>query len=641
MLYIIISDFTSGINYSQHKYNMIGGENINTHIDTNIDYNKMKFPEVSTLTNAVIQQNDIHNFVWLEKTDGLHQIIVINNTSIYSLRKNPDKEPTYIPDVIGSVNNTKFSILDCELYKDTYNVFDCPYALGRNVCNEPYETRMEHAKEVVDSIKSNVKFNIKEFKQTTNIEELIEFLKNDKSPFTNNTIDGVVLQHKTLPYFGSKQPIVYKLKRPTLNTIDFRLKLINNVFYLNLYGSFRDVIYNRKILPLDLMGIRKGHKIPDSLDIIWCDPYGLTPMTFSPVIPDLSMYTDEQKEVIKKLINSIKLNKNKYNNVIFEMSFNPVSKSFVPLRIRDDKLHPNGYSVGLSNAGVLFNPVRPSEGYFAKEFAFGPEVLNPYHQINQLIRKYELESEINSHDINPKFNNVLDLAGGRGADLITFYNSGITNIFAQDADKDALVQYVERSSYTPRQDYIFLLSNSVKPKMSNRILINAVFGFLGPDNSEIINDIKSRREYPNDGFDLIVMNYAVHYLCDNTNSLKELNKLIHQLLKERGMFIFTYFDGDKILSNMKDNKLELTTFTITTYDQKTAMMALPTIDKTGYRNEPLVRKEHIELVTEGLSEVYSYHPLEIETLNNVIKTIPNNELVTDYLRYIKVGVYTK
>ena len=89
----------------------------------------------------------------------------------------------------------------------------------------------------------------------------------------------------------------------------------------------------------------------------------------------------------------------------------------------------------------------------------------------------KLYEYIIEHSINPlqRKITVLDLAGGRGADELNLYHSGAYSIFAADADKDALVQYVERTPKTPILNHTFLLDTSKNIEhMPKSILINTL-----------------------------------------------------------------------------------------------------------------------------------------------------------------------
>ena len=333
--------------------------------------------------------------------------------------------------------------------------------------------------------------------------------------------------------------------------------------------------------------------------------------------------------------------KHKYNGKIVELSLS--KNGWVPMRVREDKTFPNSYRVGISNCGVMFSPLSTDTVYFQRATAFDDTVVNPYHEINHVIRKYIIEKTINPLQ---KLFSMIDLAGGRGGDEENLYRSGAVNIFAVDNDREALVQYVSRTPMIskPRNEFSYLLNDSRTPNgLPKAITINAVHGCLGKDNSSIVADIKSRYEYTKNGgkIDIILMNYAIHYICYADECLHALNNMINELLNENGLFIFSRFDGEKILNDMTNGKLKLNTFTLELIDSKQGgvwcKMALPTIDASGYRPEPLVLDRYIDLL--DLETIDEYYPAV--DLEDVIQRIDHYETVYDYLKYIKVTVMRK
>ena len=117
--------------------------------------------------------------------------------------------------------------------------------------------------------------------------------------------------------------------------------------------------------------------------------------------------------------------------------------------------------------------------------------------------------------------------------------------------------------------------------------------------------------------------------------------LIKTLLKPKGLFICSCFDGDSILESLDENKeLKLKSFTIklikpeieSDEDAVWAKMPLPTIDETGYRAEPLALSKFINLI--DMPIIDHYYPIDECDITN----IENHELVDDYLRFINVYV---
>ena len=617
------------------------------------------FPQVGVLTNKILRTIPIENFVWLEKTDGLHCNLIIFDNILYVANKsfNTDKQNAHKMLVHNSMKLDKVknlpiksagqTVLDTELYKGKYYVFDASMIENEDISELGFVERMKKAEEFITKYKIP-DIETKKFEPVKSIETLVKFInQNEVSPMTGNEIDGVVLQRIDLPYFN-KYPTCFKLKRKVMNTIDFKLfyEKSEDVFYLYLYGSYFDVIKNRKKLPR-INKYSKKHtgidlntgKLPNKLYVLFCSPYQEGLHKFKPRNTwNTTGYFDSNIKEINELMNEIMRNPESFNDSIIEMSL--AEDGWVPMRKRNDKPFSNSYTVGLSNSSVIFNPVGESSGsYFSKKLVFGENITVPYHEINKVIRKYIIERSINT--LNRKIT-VLDLAGGRGADELNLYHSGAYSIFAADADRDALVQYVERTTSTVNLGHEFLLNESKNINgMPKSILINAVHAYLNEDNSSIIRDIKSRFEYPKGGFDVILMNYAIHYLCYKKQCILALKELIKSLLKPDGIFIFSCFDGDSLLDSMNENReLKLNTFNIKLIEPEMksdedaiwAKMPLPTIDESGYRSEPLVQSSYLNLL--DMKTIDHYYPME----ECDVTSIDNHQLVDDYLNYINVYV---
>lgn len=655
VMFFIIDNFYRHHKSAMQKSSSLIGGNHETTQSTKMIIPK-RFPQVGVLTNDVIHTIPIEHFVWLEKTDGEHVNIIIHNSKAYTLDK--EHQPVQLPMSIKTETN-KQSIIDTELYKGKYYVFDAPMINGQDISELSYPVRMNRVEQFLKSNPSLLKsFILKSYTQCDK-NELIKLIDNvktiNKSPTTKNKIDGYILQHKSLPYY-SREYIVYKLKRRNLNTVDFKLHYVPEefAFYLYLYGTYNDCFFNRKRLPRDNPyymqheGIDANKKLPPSLYVLFASSFFEDLHIYVPDLDyDKTDYFPDEIKQIDALTTQIDKAPEKFENAIIEFSLTN-SNQWVPLKIRNDKPNANGYHVGLSNCATMFNPItretiNDDSLYFtkSKQLAFNNAVINPYHEINKVIRQFIVEHTINKI-MTPHLRgrlSVLDLAGGRGGDLLNLYNSGASNIFAVDADKTALVQYVERTPKTTNKTYVPLDKKSFNkpPNLSKMININAVYGFLSENNSKIIEEIKSRYEYPKLGFDVVLMNYAYHYLCDESkNKLNELHKTVTAILRKGGLFIFTYFDGDKLI---KHDEVTKGPFTIKiNKSTKTALMPLPTIDASGYREEPLVLKEHLEVFTKSKSFklVEKFQPLKLVT--KYIASITDTEKVSEFIDLINVIV---
>ena len=258
------------------------------------------------------------------------------------------------------------TMLDTEYYNGKYLIFDCPIFESKDISSSPYSLRMEKCKAILNS-HPNI-FILKQYYEITNFNDLLSFVNNNyTSPRTNNVIDGIILQHKTLSY-KSKEPIAYKLKRTVMNTIDFRIvyEERRRVFYLYLRGTKFDLTRNRKKLPKinnhSIVHVNVDlHKLPDSdFYILFASSFREGLHVFRPrLIWDTSAYFPQETKLIKELMKSILEDPRKYSNKILELSLNV--DGWVPIKVRDDKEHSNNYNVGISNVSIMFNPITPGQ----------------------------------------------------------------------------------------------------------------------------------------------------------------------------------------------------------------------------------------------------------------------------------------
>lgn len=693
-----------------------GGNNELNELERFIKNINFKFPQVGILNNNILNKYELKKFVYLDKTDGLHVNIILYDNKIYTVKNNEYKELKIDGGFYELKENKKISLLDGELYENNIYIFDACFINGIDIMKSNYINRMEEAKKLVESMTKNNIFIVKQYKEI--IYDNFEQAKNIFNKIMNyvNTkdcneeginVDGVVFQLKEAPYI-SKDYIVYKLKRTIMNTIDFKLFYDDekDIYRLYLIGSPNDYIFNRKYKPHIINDYHTDithetriseiyNKYSQGMLILFDNPYKEGCSIYNPntEINDSTKLPKRMRKDAELLIKQIQQNKKQFHNKIIEMALDV--NGWVPLRVREDKETPNGYKIGLSNCEMMFSPVSLNKSYFTKKTTMDEnKIINPYHEINRVIRKYIIERCINKRFQGRKIK-VLDLCGGRGADSLNLYRSGAYDICVVDADNVAITQYVNRVGTIKMQANKDKYENITKDYKENiktsYLTINGRKFILCENNNELIKEIlnisennKQEKETKQEteketkqennsfrGYDVILMNYAVHYLCYSYDCLTALNKLVSALLANNGIFICSYFDGDKIYNDIMtsenkllpvktfnnihiiDNEKEISEDNKKLFnDYKDAIwcnMALPTIDESGYREEPLVLKKFIEKIRfsetdeETLKNIEEFKPIkEIEKINKEkLTSIKNYENVIDYLRYIKVSMYSQ
>lgn len=631
-----------------------------------------KWPQVNVISNQILQSHGLKAFVWSEKTDGLHMNVGIWANKVFNITNT--REPL-IPLDFG-VRYSGEAILDCELYDEKLYIFDSPLIDGENISSLSFTERLEKVESIINDLGPN--FTIKSFKRIKSVADLNDFIKNDISPETGNEIDGVILQLINPPYF-SKSATSFKLKPRYLHTVDFRLKYVpeERVFYLYLIGSFRDFLYNLQRRPKDNRyhkfhtGVdthrnksKNNSPLPESMEILFS----------SPLFPDLYFYENSHawnSEGYSKrhqtdasmLIRDITIDPSRFDGLIVEMSLNMDNK-WIPLRIRDDKSTPNGYSIGLSNVAQIFDPlVEPDENYFAKSSELtgaNSEIQTIIHKVNSIYRQFIAESLINPLGGTI---NAIDLCGGRGADEINLYANGVVNLFVIDSDRTALHQYMDRSLFLRKRfDYKPLLESYKDRvheygKSGNLFYLNILNHTLGSNYSNITTDLMTRYEWnnlvkirrdmsrnDNHRMQLVLMNFAIHYLCNKKANLSALSTFISNVLTDNGIFIFTYYDGDSILKLVDSSSMiaKIGPFTIKivkdTRDLVIAKMPLPTIQAGSdfYREEPLVTSKALSTLEINLATIDDFSLYE-RSFQFISQELLGNPVI-EYLKLVRCRV---
>lgn len=199
---------------------------------------KIQFPKVSILTTNMIMTIPKNRFVWLEKTDGVYNILVIENKYVFRYYNNQLEDLNIFIDIDG------MTVLECEYYENKWYIFDIVYMNNEDLRTYCYKDRMKKSRYIPE----NNYIMAKKYYTIDNWDNIFKFINNYKSSYTNHIIDGVIIQLIDISY---GKPSAFKLKPKYLNTIDFRLKHINNnIFYLYSSGKQDSLKRNMKRLPL-------------------------------------------------------------------------------------------------------------------------------------------------------------------------------------------------------------------------------------------------------------------------------------------------------------------------------------------------------------------------------------------------------
>lgn len=590
----------------------------------------VRWPQVSVLSNFILKTTPLDSFYYSEKTDGEHKNLLIYKAKVYDVTHHDSIK--FLCD-ISDLDLTDTLILDTELYDDSYYIFDVYYINSVLECN--FLERLSKIEPFLPQLGSN--FKLKKFKPIPSIEFLIGYLKNETSPDTGDEIDGVILQRIDLPYLPKKngkqiQYTVYKMKPRSLMTVDFQLKYDKETEVFSLYtiGSNFDFLSSLTTKPKAVKTIydKDGHiydrsslkQLPQSMLILFDSPF----------IPNLGTYKVSRewntsgyfKRIVDHadhLISEFEKYPMSYHDKIVEMSLT-LDNKWIPIRVRDDKKTPNGFKIAQEVVSLIFDPIKPmNEMYFQQDIQASSKVQDYVHQLNGIFRKYVVEHCINGV-MKGRYSTVIDLCGGRGGDQMNLYVNGATNFFAIDADTTALKQYVDRSYFLRNKAQWYQPISIRKPRIDKQsFTVNVLNHTLSNDYRDILKDLRSRYEWK--GLcNAVLMNYAIHYICDKPTNVTALGRFIAEVLDSKGVFVFTYFDGDKIMEEAKKSKngkvAKIGPFEIeivkNTSTSTIARMPLVTIQggEDMYREEPLVHESMLKKLETSLKLVEEFNMYE-------------------------------
>lgn len=519
--------------------------------------------------------NPKSTYYWTEKTDGLRAVLIVSDGCLYRRQK---KDYILIDDAFPSQDTL---VLDSELYEDKYYIFDC-YYLNGEIAGEEFEERYGRMSEWVEAL-AYPDFCRKVFHPIHDLHDINEaskLLSLETSPISGNRIDGVIIQSN----LGIARAAQYKWKRERLITTDFYLRYDTDrrAYLLYVMGDekychpLREISRNHSIVINDVTLRPISIPIRENIHIF-------TPReNFDP-----EGYFQKEVDEINRLMALALSEPEKLDGKIVEMS--PAADGWVPLRIRDDKMVPNGYHIAFDNILTYYEfPAFFEEKEQYYEAAGNNEETTLVHDISHIMRDCQFEHLAGYVPENA--GSILDIGSGRGGDYERLVNMGFTCIFGID-------DIYNCAKYSIRAHRRGMTCN-----------LNLIPGLIGPDNGAIAEDIRGRAEYPTEGFPVFNMDYAVHYLLDIPDGLEILRDFVRSFARKDAVFIITAFDGDQMIEDAKkQNPLQLGDLSIDIdVEHETAKMLLPTIKKEEVTERLFTGKDLERL---GFTLLDSFYPL--------------------------------
>ncbi len=528
------------------------------------------------LLNNVIEMNSelyvkniqpqITSFYVTDKIDGQRCIIIYNEHNDLKNIKIITNKVYQLKEFNDDIKKNNYTILDSEFilsnnFKNdesiSYNdiklyIFDIIALNNNSTAHIPFESRFDLIKTGFDKIK-HLNAECKEYvKLTNNYKKELQDFYNKKKNVKDYHIDGLIFTPSSTAINSSykyqinsnyNNMIGYKWKPIDEITIDFYVKKLPKNLYSHYPYNTLNIKSNSHIYIL-FSGISKQDF--DKLNLTYMANY-------NKIIPDEFIsknYFPIQFSTSDKPINYIFISTdNNLDNSICEFSY--INDNWNLKKVRTDRTVELNRGEYFGNyfkiAELIWNNIRnpltfemllsDNNNYFLIDDNQLYKALRSY---NSFVKSYLLETIISSN-LTDRNNTdwIIDLASGKGQDLGRINNLGFKNGIFLDNDKNALMELINRK--------FNLKSNKHKNMKIFTQEIN-----LNSSYKDIIKSI-DKFNVQKESIDVMICNFAIHYIISSDSNLINLIQLLQYYLKPNGRFIFTCFNGKKIFNLLQNS----------------------------------------------------------------------------------------
>lgn len=527
------------------------------------------------LLNNVIEMNselyykkiypEIENYYVTDKIDGQRCIVfIVENNNKFNIKLITNKLyqlNDYNEDL--NISESKITILDSEMIlneelKNNTNIhskdvslflFDIISYENNKLALNPFEERFPFINKGYEKIKFLSNIECKTYIKLTNNykKELELFYKKERK----YDIDGLIFTpNSKVKDLNSKYPINtnynnmvgYKWKPIEEITIDFYIKKLPK----NLYNTYPYNNYNltsEEYIYILFSGITKYDF--DKLNLNYM-------MNYKKIIPEIYFKTKLfpiQFSTSDEPNNYIYISKiNNLDNNIGE--FNYINNKWNLKKIRIDRIvelnrgeyFGNYYKISELIWNNIKNPLtfemlmECNKCYFLND---NNTLYKAIRGFNSFVKSYILET-ITNPNLSDKnnLNWIIDLACGKGQDLNRINKLGFKNGLFIDNDNNALLELINRK-HQIQTNHMSIYTQNINLTTNYKDIITNLDKFNIEKNS----------------VDIIICNFAIHYIIKFEDNLNNLINLLNYYLKPNGRFIFTCFNGQKIF-NLLENSNE-------------------------------------------------------------------------------------
>ena len=393
-------------------------------------------------------------------------------------------------------------------------------------------------------------------------------------------------------FIGGEWSINYKWKPPEENTIDFKVRFVKEEVNKIMKDKIISTRVNGKTIICKQVLLYVGYSIKKDKDYDFTidilenkSTNSLKEILFNPDKDNKTLYTCNIPLSGNKLLCE-KDGSEILDESIVEMKYNPDSKemSWIPLRVRFDKVKPQFFIAANNIWNTIINPVTENmimgvedieiedikSQYEEHSYYVGAEdeskMDEPLRKLHNFI-KSKLIAAVCS--LGNKSISIMDTSIGRGGDIkkYLFSKNPIDFLFALDISPDVRkATHIYQMEYSKKPKALFMQYDTSESIMNGA-------GFKGSDeiierNKNLIDIVydkkkniskkyeiieKSYRRIAKKKFDIISSQFSVHYYFKDEITLRGYLQNLSDNCEKGGYFIGTCYDGVKVFNELKEN----------------------------------------------------------------------------------------
>lgn len=492
------------------------------------------------------------------KTDGVRSMLSVRDGVCRAIRSDGMTEYQPTASAVSTTTTTTTStttsttmskpatdimdtIVDGEFASDgKFYVFEVIMLNGKSVAESPFTFRMSLIEEATEVISRFMPTGLKEFQRIT--EDMGEFTAVWTAEYPYK-FDGMLLIEPGSSYRNTKN---YKWKPYEFNTIDFLVIKCPST----MLGKLPYEVKPGQTLMLLFVGIDEVKKDKLGIPIIndyrklFDIPNEYLPIQFSPSMNPrayLWYVTGELKDL---------------DSVIVELGRNEDNSEWVFHRVRTDRKMEKGYYgndfrvaemtyLNYLDPFTVQDLWKPSSSYFKKTAGDIYVAANRYKRfVISMLMKANLSDA-------PW---VIDMCAGRGGDLTRYREIGVRNALFIDIDSLALAELVRRKFEFPKKigrgEYNDEFSAALT-KHGKSLTVHTLVADMKTAAATLVAETYQFGINPGT-ITGIVCNFALHYMCDTIEHIRNILTFVAKMLKVGGVFLFTVMDGESVFKLLQD-----------------------------------------------------------------------------------------